>query len=224
MQVHHADMILASILTSYPDEGFAEDVQAILKEGDARVPAELERELLAIVADPGKLADLRSEYLSLFDGGRGVSPLYETEYGRRRSFFKANELATIAGFYRAFGFELGGEDMAREMPDHLSVEFEFYALLKMKEEYLEAAGDREGVEIVHEARAKFLKEHLGRFVPAVLQRPGIAESAWYGAILRHCDQLLRAECEALGVQPEKAEWVEGESEGDEIACGAACLK
>lgn len=221
-----ADFILASLLSSYPDEGFAEDIQMLLDDGEAKLPAELRESVLNAAGDETRLNDLRSEYLSLFDSGRGVAPLYETEYGRQRALFKANELSAISGFYQAFGFELGGEGYAREMPDHLSVELEFYALLRLKEDHLRGENNSEGVEIVHSARKKFLQDHLGRFIPAILERPGVAENKNYGGILRYCDELVRTECEALGVKPEKAAWIEGERESAEISCGGAvgCLK
>lgn len=216
----NADFVLASLLTGYPDGHFAEDMRALLEEPEAAMPAELRQKMAGIAGDPRALDDLRSEYLALFDSGRGTAPLYQTEYGRERAYFKAHELARLSSFYHAFGFELGGEGAAREMPDHLSVQLEFYALLRMKEDHLREAGSAEGVDIVRSAREKFLREHLGRFVPAVLERPGIDASGLYGPILRFCRDLVRAECEALAVAPEKLSWVDGEQEPAEMACGS----
>ena len=220
------EFILASLLTSYPDEAFSEDVQLLLEEKTDVLPQELRTEVEKIVKSDERINDLRSEYLALFDSGRGVAPLYETEYGRQRAFFKANELSAISGFYHAFGFELGGEESAREMPDHISVELEFYALLLLKQEHLEAAADTQGIEIVASAREKFLRDHLGRFVSSILERPGVGESETYGGILRFVENLVQSECEALGVAPERAAWIAGESEAGEITCGGTvgCLK
>ena len=221
------EFILASLLTSYPDEMFSVDVQLMLEEEQSMFSQELRRRITGIISDTGKIDDFRSEYLNLFDSGRGVAPLYETEYGRQRAFFKANELSAIAGFYQAFGFELGGEDTAREMADHLSVELEFYALLLMKQAHLEESGDGIGAAIVKSAREKFLRDHLGRFVSAILARPGVSESEIYADILRFCEKLIQSECAILGVVPEIANWVEGEQETSaEVSCGGTvgCLK
>lgn len=226
MKVQNADFILASLLTSYPDDGFREDVKAMIEDGDAGLPESLKAKIRAFTADERRLDDLRSEYLELFDSGRGVAPLYETEYGRQRAFFKANELSEISGFYRAFGFELGGEEMAREMPDHLSVELEFYSLLRLKQDHLEGLEDKDGAEIVLDARKKFLGRHLGKFVSAILARPGVEGSPTYGEILGHCNALIQAECNLLGVKPDSTSWIEGEQEAGEMACGGTvgCLK
>lgn len=220
------DFVVASLLTGYPDGSFREHAPMLLGDEGIELPGSVRGLIEKFSETEEKLDDLRSEYLSLFDSGRGVAPLYETEYGRQRAFFKANELAALSGFYHAFGFEQGGEGTAREMPDHLSVELEFYALLIMKEAHLSDTGKADGVEIVREARKKFLKEHLGKFLPALLARPGVAESESYGPILRFCRDLVTAECGQLGVTPDSVSWVDGEQEAGEVACGAGvgCLK
>lgn len=221
-----SEFILASLLTSYPDEAFSEDVQLLLEEKTDFLPKKLRADVEAIVKNEERINDLRSEYLALFDSGRGVAPLYETEYGRQRALFKANELSAISGFYHAFGFELGGEESAREMPDHISVELEFYALLLLKQEHLEVAADAQGIEIVASAREKFLRDHLGRFVSSILERPGVGESETYGDILRFVEDLVQSECKALGIAPERAAWIAGEDEAGEVTCGGTvgCLK
>ncbi len=221
-----SEFILASLLTSYPDEAFSEDVQLLLEEKTDFLPKKLRTDVETIVKNEERINDLRSEYLALFDSGRGVAPLYETEYGRQRAFFKANELSAISGFYHAFGFELGGEESAREMPDHISVELEFYALLLLKQEHLEVAADAKGIEIVASAREKFLRDHLGRFVSSILERPGVGESETYGDILRFVEDLVQSECKALGIAPERAAWIAGEDEAGEVTCGGTvgCLK
>lgn len=221
-----SEFILASLLTSYPDEAFSEDVRLLLDEDTDVLPKKLRAEIEKIVGSEERTDDLRSEYLALFDSGRGVAPLYETEYGRQRAFFKANELSAISGFYHAFGFELGGVDSAREMPDHISVELEFYALLLLKQEHLEEVADIKGIEIVASAREKFLRDHLGRFVSSILERPGVGESETYGDILHFVEDLVQSECLALGVVPERAAWIAGENEASEVTCGGTvgCLK
>src|SRR5262245_748672 len=58
-------------------------------------------------------------------------PPNETEYSANSEpFFLAQQMADIAGFYRAFGLE--PSQASPERPDHLSVELEFMAVLLMK--------------------------------------------------------------------------------------------
>lgn len=127
---------------------------------DERV-AEFQRvilEIQAIVAaravderQPGARA---ARYIRLF---KHVSP-YESEYTCRRIFFKTNNLADVAGFYHAFGFQM---KEGTERPDHLEAELQFLALLSIKEAAASERCDIEAVEVLHDAQRKFLSEHLG---------------------------------------------------------------
>lgn len=74
-------------------------------------------------------------------------------------------LADIAGFYRAFGFEVSGE-----RPDHIVPELEFEALLHAKEAYARASNDKEGADVCADARRKFTAEHLGAWLPQLARR------------------------------------------------------
>lgn len=116
----------------------------------------------------------RDEHLRLFI--KGEAPPYEASYepssvptavplGRG-----VHQLADVAGFYRAFGFEVQGE-----RPDHLVAELEFVALLCVKEAFARLSRDPEGAEVCAEARAKFLDQHLRPWLPAFHAR--VAESA-----------------------------------------------
>jgi len=98
------------------------------------------------------------EYVRLFD--MGVAPPYETSYTcidnpHRKTF----EEADISGFYKAFGMRA-----VNEMPDHLSVELEFLALLNMKESLALLHGDHPNAAVCREAKTKFLNGHLLKWV------------------------------------------------------------
>lgn len=94
-------------------------------------------------------------------------PPYETEYGRRHVFGQSQELGDIRGFYEAFGVRPrpGGE-----RPDHIACELEFLAHVALKEATALATGDAERSALCREAAARFLGDHLGRWLPALAGR------------------------------------------------------
>jgi len=219
------DFVLASLLAAYPEKSFCENVGLLLEDGNIGSPR-IREELRVLLSDPKQLDELRSEYIDLFDRGKQVNSLYETEYGRERALVKGNELVDISGFYRAFGFETGGEDVLAEMIDHVAVELEFYALLVLKSEALSQSSDIDGVEIVLDARKKFLKSHLGRFVGAICERPGVRDSSFYSTVFHYCKEVVSAECDRLGVEVEPESWISGQPEVSDITCGGTvgCVK
>lgn len=211
--------LLASVLTSYPDEGFAESIRVLLDDPNANAPDSLRRLIERAIASESALDDLRSDYIDIFDRSKELNPLYETEYGRERAMFKAKELSDIAGFYRAFGFEMGADDGPRDMVDHVAVEFEFYSLMGMKQEHLADAGDHVGVEIVHDARKKFLTDHLGRFVRSIGERPGVRSNEFYREAIDWCASVVDAEVRLMGVRPDTATWFSSQAEKENVCCG-----
>jgi nitrate reductase assembly molybdenum cofactor insertion protein NarJ len=216
-----ASFLLASLLSGYPDENFGEYVGILLDDPELSCPDALKSRVMEFVHAEGALDELRSDYIELFDRGQAANPLYETEYGRDRALAKGRELADLAGFYKAFGLEIDGQGTSREMLDHVAVELEFYALLLLKQEYLEEQGDREGMEIVFDARRKFMADHLGRFVGAIAGRPGVTSSDSYSSIFGWCRELIDEECRDLGVSPDQAGWVQGQAENETMACGTS---
>lgn len=228
--------VLASLLGAYPEKSFQENVDLLLSEvaldadgfrESVRLPLlEVRAKVADLFGTVGGIDDLRSEYIDLFDRGRQLNSLYETEYGRERVMVKGSQLVDVAGFYRAFGFETGGAGVQPEMLDHVAVELEFYALLILKSQILAEKQDREGVEIVLDARKKFLKSHLGRFVGAICDRPGIVASPFYSSVFNYCKNLVLDECERLGVEVEPETWIGGDADTAEVSCGGAvgCVK
>lgn len=100
------------------------------------------------------------EYNRLFEGNVSC-PINESGFIRRD---KGVILADIAGFYRAFGFELADE--AHEKGDHLRVELEFIALLLV----MLANAEKEAIRTTHEALESFSFDHLGEWLPAFCER------------------------------------------------------
>lgn len=139
----------------YPRENWTEDsklVQSIIR---SLGWFDIDLEIPSI-----SLSDLQSTYRKTFGVAGSVS--YETEYGLPHEYRQSQELADIAGFYRAFGFILDGS--VRERPDHIAVELEFMQILALKEAYAMETGIHEHNEICVDAQAKFLQDHLGRWI------------------------------------------------------------
>jgi nitrate reductase assembly molybdenum cofactor insertion protein NarJ len=107
-----------------------------------------------------QLPDLQDTHRLTF--GLTGSLCYETELGLPNEYRQSQEMADIAGFYRAFGFQVGGEQ--RERPDYLGTELEFLYVLSLKEACAVKRGIEEHVEVCVEARRAFLRDHLGRWI------------------------------------------------------------
>ena len=111
-----------------------------------------------------KLIDLQSEHRRVFTNVITLDcPPYETLFGNDHVFAQSHVMGDIAGFYKAFGVELSKD--VHERLDHLSVEFEFMHFLTYKESYSRCHDGMEKTEIVVEAQKKFVKNHVGRWVP-----------------------------------------------------------
>lgn len=110
-------------------------------------------------------------------------------------------MADIAGFYRAFGFDVGGA--IRERPDHLSAELEFMHTLTLKEALSHESGQTEHRETCLDAERKFLRDHLARWIGWFKQRLDQAEvDGPYAALAGLTVLFVEDEAERLGAQPE----------------------
>jgi TorA maturation chaperone TorD len=111
-----------------------------------------------------QLTDLQSEHRRVFTNVITLDcPPYETLFGNDHVFAQSHVMGDIAGFYKAFGVELSKD--IHERLDHLSVEFEFMHFLTYKESYSRCHDGMEKTDIVVEAQKKFVKNHIGRWVP-----------------------------------------------------------
>ncbi len=145
------------------------------------------------------IRDIQHEYLDIFDTEVKVSP-YETEYLTEKLSRKPFELADIAGFYHAFGFDVNEDAANKEPVDHMAVELEFMAILAFKEAYAEELRQEENRMIVLEAKTKFLKEHLLRWGFAYCSRLGeLASSPFYKILGNILESILELECERCGL-------------------------
>jgi DMSO reductase family type II enzyme chaperone len=137
-----------------------------------------------VLAAAGRAAasTLASSYRALFGHtARGIVAPYETEYGNEALFQQPQELGDLMGFYRAFGLSVRLE--RRERADHVSCECEFMSFLAMKEAYALEHCDAAMLEDTLKAQKLFLRDHLGRFLPAFTQQVGREHPAGFYAKL-----------------------------------------
>jgi TorA maturation chaperone TorD len=196
----------SSLLLDANNQRLAQEATALLREEAGPIPlgfGELPakhlciKDLLENTHQP--VSALQAEYDRVF----GLvlpreCPPYETEYqASAEPFFRSQELADIAGFYRAFGLETS---LAMpERPDHVSLELEFMAFLIMKKRLavMASGAGLEGAEhvaICEEAQRNFLRDHLAWWVPSFargLERK--AGGGLYAAAARVLAALIPAE-------------------------------
>jgi TorA maturation chaperone TorD len=165
---------------------------------------ELPGELLTLQPVVARLQDGFNDLCSEYDRVFGLAtvkecPPYETEYhATSEPFFRAQQMADVAGFYRAFG--LDPSRVAPERPDYLPLEMEFMAFLLMKKRLASEAEDSEHVAICAAAEVSFFSEHLAWWVPAFatgLRRR--ASSGVYAELAQFLGALVPAERHRLGV-------------------------
>jgi TorA maturation chaperone TorD len=145
----------------------SESAELAIPLGLGEVPAEeLEVKPLLVALDRPD-GEIINEYTRVF----GLvtcreCPPYETEYcPNEDTFYRSQQMADIAGFYRAFGLQVAAD--RGERPDYLPLELEFEAFLLMKMRSAAANdGTAERVRICREARATFLRDHLSWWAPS----------------------------------------------------------
>ncbi|MBI4483552.1 MAG: molecular chaperone TorD family protein [Acidobacteria bacterium] len=147
-------------------------------------------------------AALQSEYLRIF--GHVISmecPPYETQWGCEHIFMQSQELGDIGGFYRAWGVEVS--DQAKERLDHISVELEFLSYLALKEAYAIENGEEGKALLSREAQAKFLGEHVVRWVSAFTTVLGKkAGGGFYASLARVLREFVLMEADEVGAKPQ----------------------
>ncbi len=131
-----------------------------LAEGQAHLQAFLED----LTKDP---EGYRAEYVRVFD--RGAVPPYEASHATSTpqplTGPNVQQMADVAGFYRAFGF-----GVRQDRPDHLGAELEFLALVCTQEAYARLVGRGEEAQVCARAREAFLRDHLTGWLPLLCHR------------------------------------------------------
>lgn len=173
------------------------------------------------------LSHLASEYTRCFGHTLSMEcPPYETQYEYPHIFQQTQGLADIAGFYRAFGLEVSNS--AGERLDHITVELEFMSFMAYKHAYAMAQHGEEQVMICLDALKKFMKEHLGRWVPTfTAQLARKAGEGFYKELAELTAWWVLQDAKQLGVEPsrlEETKAVSFESEEDGcLSCPVASL-
>jgi DMSO reductase family type II enzyme chaperone len=176
---------------------------------------------LAESAVENNLAILENVYRRLFGHtAHAQVPPYETEYGAETLFQQPQQLADLTGFYQAFGLSVNTS--AHERVDHISCECEYMSFLTRKEAYALEQNDAEMLAEVCRAQKLFLRDHLGRFVPAfanlLLRENG---TRFYGALGNLCREFVLQECARFSVPagPEHLRLRPTEAADDCFTCG-----
>jgi DMSO reductase family type II enzyme chaperone len=150
-------------------------------------------------------SDFKLDYDAAFGhGARGLCPINEIEYGELKAdpLFQPHRLADLAAFYHAFGLEVGAD--AGERHDHICLELEFMSVLAAKEAYaLEIQLDDEQLSVCRNAQKNFLREHLGRWIPAFGRRLAhlAGKESSLAALANFTQTFIVAECVDFGVAP-----------------------
>lgn len=193
-----------------------------LAEAACLIDVELGELVRELARDPREVEHLPLRFRLLFGHtSRGPVPPYETEYGTDALFLQPQEMADIAGFLRAFGLVL--ERAQHQRVDHIACECEFLSFLCRKEAYALEQGDEDMLEQTCRAQRLFLRDHLGRFGPAVGHKLAREGEGFYGALGKVCAAFLEGECRRLGLPVGPAHLELRPPEPDEVpmACGSS---
>lgn len=172
------------------------------------------------------IQDLRDEHRRVFSNVIALDcPPYETLFGNDHVFGQSYVMGDISGFYTAFGLQLSQD--IHERLDHLSVELEFLHFLAYKESYALCHDGPEKVKTVVDAEKKFVKEHIGRWVPlfsGMLKKK--ADYGLYRIIADLTSEWVAFDVALLGVSPQPYSETDyrpasySSPEGQSFECGA----
>jgi len=154
---------------------------------------------------------LSQEYTELFLKGT-VSP-YESSYVP--SMQGLATLADVSGFLRAFGLK-----PRTDRADHVVSELELLAFLCVKEGVALGSGEAPQARLCHEARAAFLRDHAGRWLPAY-QRALAARAprSIYTSLVDLVRMIVETDAAAVGVSPEEIQEVPSVGDASPPTCG-----
>jgi DMSO reductase family type II enzyme chaperone len=207
-----------------PDAEFEADVaEGSFGEALAEALAALGHEGLAAAATGiggAPEAPLTGDFTRLFNPSVHANcPPYGTEYTAAHVFMRAQQLADVAGFYRAFGLRVAAD--FRERPDHIATELEFMHVLALKEARALARRERAHAGICRRAQARFLREHLGRWLePYCAKLVAVDDEGFYATVTALARDFVAKDAAQLGVEPQIGAAPRVEEPEPAIACPA----
>ncbi len=146
---------LAALLFAPPDGLWTQETSSLIREISAPSLATAARQALQ-QADP-------AVYHSTFGPG---GPVSLREVAHSLCVTPGALLAELAVYYEAFGYQ----PPEGEPPDHLAVEIDFTAFLRLKQAYALTGGETRQAGVLARAEQDFVTRHLGILVEAVLKR------------------------------------------------------
>jgi len=156
----------------------------------------MEQAAAALASRP--LDELQAEHRRVFTlSASSDCPLNECAYSTKHVFQEMQELADIAGFYRAFGVEVRGQ-----RPDELAAELEFCSLLSLKDAYARERRLRKLRLASEDALRTFLHDHLGRWAENIGRRLSVlAVGTAYERLGSLLSEFVAAEVDYLSAGP-----------------------
>lgn len=187
-------LLLGAPLRSHDVEARVERLDRLL--GAQEIERARER-LRHFAQDASERSELELSWSEVFV--RGKVPPYETSYAPPTMAGHVRDIADVAGFYRAFGFEVKGE-----RPDHLVPELEFtsFALFKWREASQRLLED--AARVCGDAVRSFLADHLGTWIGPFAHR--LSEEMPASPYVHAVDSLseyVSALCRSLDVEPSR---------------------
>jgi len=140
-----AEWKLLALLLSCPQGDWRPQV-ALLAEETSNVPLQQAAQLMAEQASEGL-------YHTTFGPGGPAAP---REVSHREYMIPGASLAELAAYYEAFAVCPATD----EPPDHVAVECDFLAYLRVKESYALARDNQEQATVAAEAARSFARDHL----------------------------------------------------------------
>ena len=128
-------------------------------------------------------------------------------------------------FLGAFGLKV--EPQTHERVDHIRCECEFMAFLARKEAHATQTENESMLGETRKAQRLFLREHIGRFAPALGERLRREADGFYHALGQLLRRFVEAECRRFGIEPGADNLVLRESNDLDVPMmcgnGASCL-
>ena len=143
------------------------------------------------------LEDLAVEYTRLFVGpGEHIAPYAAVYAGGDGTSLWNSETSKVRYFIRASGFDYRPD--FHDLPDHISVEFEFMQHLAARKAAAWDEGDLEEAGRLRLLEARFLTEHLANWIPIICERITVeAEHPFYRALAGLTAGVIQSELESL---------------------------